>query len=164
MTVNYRESYGMFACSGILYNHESPLREPHFVTRKITQGVAAIKLGRQDELVLGDLDVWRDWGHARDYVAAMRLIMRHDTPGDYIVATGRSRSLREFIATAFAQAGIQEWEPYIRSDPALRRPVEVAGLAGDASKARRELGWSPRHTFEEMVAEMVAADLDLLAG
>jgi len=163
MTVNYRESYGMFACSGILYNHESPLREPHFVTRKITQGVAAIKLGRQDELVLGDLDVWRDWGHARDYVAAMRLIMRHDTPGDYIVATGRSRSLREFIATAFAQAGIQEWEPYIRSDPALRRPVEVAGLAGDASKARRELGWSPRHTFEEMVAEMVAADLDLLA-
>jgi GDPmannose 4,6-dehydratase len=162
LTINYRESYGMFACSGILYNHESPLREPHFVTRKITRAAAAIALGRQSELVLGDLDVSRDWGSARDYVEAMRLMLAHSEPDDYVVATGRSRTLREFLAVAFAAAGITDWEPYVRSDPALRRPVEVGNLVGDASKAKRVLGWSPRWTFEETIAEMVEADLALL--
>jgi GDPmannose 4,6-dehydratase len=162
LTINYRESYGLFACSGILYNHESPLREPHFVTRKITQAAAAISLGLTDRLTLGTLDVARDWGHAEDYVDAMWRIMQHDQPGDYIVATGRSRTLREFLSTAFGAVGIQDWEPYVRSDPALRRPIEVSNLVGNPDKAHRVLGWTPRHTFEEMVTEMVEADLRLL--
>jgi GDPmannose 4,6-dehydratase len=162
LTINYRESYGLFACSGILYNHESPLREPHFVTRKITQAAAAISRGLADQLTLGTLDVARDWGHAEDYVDAMWRIMQHDEPGDYIVATGRSRTLRDFLATAFGAVGIQEWEPYVRCDPALRRPIEVSNLVGNAGKAHRVLGWTPRHTFEDMIAEMVDADLRLL--
>jgi GDPmannose 4,6-dehydratase len=162
LTINYRESYGLFACSGILYNHESPLREPHFVTRKITQAAAAISLGLTDQLTLGTLDVARDWGHAEDYVDAMWRITQHDQPGDYIVATGLSRTLREFLGTAFGAVGIQDWEPYVRCDPALRRPIEVSNLVGNPGKAHRVLGWTPRHTFEDMVAEMVDADLRLL--
>jgi len=162
LTINYRESYGLFACSGILYNHESPLREPHFVTRKITQAAAAISAGRTDRLTLGTLDVARDWGHAEDYVDAMWRIMQHDQPGDYIVATGRSRTLREFLGTAFGAVGIDDWEPYVRCDPALRRPIEVSNLVGNADKAQRVLGWTPRHSFEDMVGEMVDADLRLL--
>jgi GDPmannose 4,6-dehydratase len=162
LTINYRESYGLFACSGILYNHESPLREPHFVTRKITQAAAAISLGLTDRLILGTLDVARDWGHAEDYVEAMRRITQHDQPGDYIVATGVSRTLREFLGTAFGAVGIQDWEPYVRCDPALRRPIEVSNLVGNSDKARQVLGWTPRHTFEDMVAEMVDTDLRLL--
>lgn len=162
LTINYRESYGLFACSGILYNHESPLREPHFVTRKITQAAAAISLGLTDQLTLGTLDVARDWGHAADYVDAMWRIMQHDQPGDYIVATGRGRTLREFLGVAFGVVGIEDWEPYVRCDLALRRPVEVGNLVGNADKARRVLGWTPRHTFEDMVTEMVDADLRLL--
>jgi GDPmannose 4,6-dehydratase len=162
LTINYRESYDLFACSGILYNHESPLREPHFVTRKITRAAAAIALGKQDELLLGNLDVRRDWGHAEDYVEAMWRMLQGDQPGDYIVATGRGRSLTDFIEAAFAAAGIADWRPYVRSDPALRRPVEVGDLVGDAAKARRVLGWTPRHTFEDLVAEMVETDLRLM--
>jgi GDPmannose 4,6-dehydratase len=162
LTINYRESYGLFACSGILYNHESPLREPHFVTRKITRAAAAISLGLTDRLTLGTLDVARDWGHAEDYVDAMWRIMQHDDPGDYIVATGCSRTLREFLSTAFCAVGIQDWEPYVRCDPALRRPIEVSNLVGNPDKARRVLGWTPGHSFEDMVTEMVDADLRLL--
>jgi GDPmannose 4,6-dehydratase len=164
LTINYRESYGLFACSGILYNHESTLRETHFVTRKITQAVAAIALGKQDELVLGNIDVRRDWGHAEDYVQAMWRMLQHDVPGDYVVATGRSRSLTDFLAAAFTAAGIQDWRPFVRSDPALQRPVEVGDLVGDAGKARRLLGWTPTFTFEDLVSEMVEADLRLLRG
>lgn len=162
LTINYRESYGLFACSGILYNHESPLREPHFVTRKVTRAAAAISLGLMDGLTLGTLDVARDWGHAEDYVDAMWRIMQHDQPDDYIVATGRSRTLREFLSTAFGAVGIQDWEPFVRCDPSLRRPIEVSNLVGNPDKARRLLDWTPRHTFEDMVAEMVDADLRLL--
>jgi GDPmannose 4,6-dehydratase len=164
LTINYRESYGLFACSGILYNHESTLREPHFVTRKITRAAAAISLGKQDELVLGNIDVRRDWGHAEDYVEAMWRMLQHDVPGDYVVATGRSRALTDFLAAAFAAVGIQDWRPYVRSDPSLQRPVEVGDLVGDAGKAHRVLGWKPRRTFEDLVAEMVEADLGLLSG
>lgn len=159
LTVNYRESYGMFACSGILFNHESPLRETHFVTRKITRAAAAISLGVQDELVLGNLEAFRDWGNARDYVEVMRLMLAHPEPADYVVATGKSHSLRDFLTVAFAAAGLPDWEPFVRSDPSLLRPVEVGNLVGDSSKARELLGWSPRRGFDETVAEMVEADL-----
>lgn len=162
LTINYRESYGLFACSGILYNHESPLRGPHFVTRKITRAAAAIALGRQDELVLGNIDIRRDWGHAEDYVEAMWRMLQHDEPGDYVVATGRSRSLTDFLEAAFAAAGIDDWKRFVRSDPALQRPVEVGDLVGDAGKASRVLGWIPRRSFEDLVVEMVEADLHLL--
>jgi GDPmannose 4,6-dehydratase len=159
LTMNYRESYDMFACSGILYNHESPLREPHFVTRKITAGVAAIAQGRADRLELGTLDVSRDWGWAPDYVLAMWLMLQHDVPGDYIVASGCSRTLRDFLSTAFACVGIDDWAPYVVSDESLVRPAEVVGLVGDPAKARRTLGWEPTVPFEEIVARMVAHDL-----
>jgi GDPmannose 4,6-dehydratase len=143
LTLNYRESYGMFACSGILYNHESPLREPHFVTRKISKGVAAIAQGKADRLELGTLDVARDWGWAADYVRAMWLMLQHDEPGDYIVSSGQSHTLREFLSVAFSFVGIDDWEPYVVTDPALVRPAEVMGLVGDATKARKVLGWQP---------------------
>jgi GDPmannose 4,6-dehydratase len=159
LTMNYRESYDMFACSGILYNHESPLREPHFVTRKITAGVAAIAQGRADRLELGTLDVSRDWGWAPDYVLAMWLMLQHDVPGDYIVASGCSRTLRDFLSTAFACVGIDDWAPYVVSDESLVRPAEVVGLVGDPAKARGTLGWEPTVPFEEIVARMVAHDL-----
>ena len=159
LTMNYRESYGLFACSGILYNHESPLREPHFVTRKITQGVAAIAQGRADNLRLGTLDVTRDWGWAPDYVRAMWLMLQHDEPGDYVVATGSSRTLTDFLTAAFARVGIDDWTGLVRSDESLRRPAEVVGLVGDATKARTTLGWESTVGFEEIVARMVEHDL-----
>jgi GDPmannose 4,6-dehydratase len=159
LTMNYRESYGLFACSGILYNHESPLREPHFVTRKITAGVAAIAQGRADRLELGTLDVSRDWGWAPDYVLAMWLMLQHDLPGDYIVATGRSRTLQDFLTAAFSCIGVDDWSGHVVTDEGLLRPAEVVGLVGDASKARVELGWEPTVGFEEIVARMVRHDL-----
>jgi GDPmannose 4,6-dehydratase len=160
LTMNYRESYGLFACSGILYNHESPLREPHFVTRKITAGVAAIAQGRADRLELGTLDVSRDWGWAPDYVRAMWLMLQHDVPDDYIVASGRSRTLRDFLSAAFACVGIDDWSGYVVSDHSLLRPAEVLGLVGNATKARDVLGWQPTVPFEEIVARMVRHDLE----
>jgi GDPmannose 4,6-dehydratase len=160
MTVNYRESYGMFACSGILYNHESPLREPHFVTRKITMGVASIAAGLTDMIELGTLDVARDWGYAPDYVRSMWLMLQHDTPDDYVVATGRSRTLRNFLDVAFSSVGINDWRPHVACDELLRRPAEVVGLVGDSSKARAALGWAPTVDFEQIVAQMVRHDSD----
>jgi len=161
LTVNYRESYGLFGCSGILYNHESPLREKHFVTRKITAGVAAIAQNRADTLHLGAIDVSRDWGWAPDYVRAMWLMLQHDVPGDYIVATGRSRTLRDFLSAAFACVGVDDWAPYVVHDEDLIRPAEVIGLVGDPSKARDVLGWEPSVAFEEIVSRMVQHDLSV---
>ena len=158
MTVNYRESYGLHANSGILFNHESPLRGKEFVTRKITDGVARIVLGQSEYLSLGNLDARRDWGHARDYVNAMWLMLQQESPGDYVIATGRSASVREFCHLAFHSVGLP-WERYVRIDDRLKRPAEVHSLLGDASKARKQLDWVPEITLEAMVAEMVEADL-----
>ena len=158
MTVNYRESFGMHASSGILFNHESPLRGIEFVTRKVTDGVARIKLGLARSLPLGNLEAKRDWGHARDYVRAMHMMLRQDTPDDYVIATGRSVSIREMVRIAFACAGL-EADEFVTQDPALMRPAEVDVLLGDASKARAKLGWAPTVTLEAMLAEMVEADL-----
>lgn len=162
MTVNYRESFGMFAASGILFNHESPLRGIEFVTRKITDGVARIKLGLADTLELGNLDAKRDWGHAADYVRAMWLMLQQDEPDDYVIATGRTTTVREFAQLAFAHVGLRA-EDYIRVKTELMRPAEVDLLLGDASKAREKLGWEPRITLEDMIAEMVDADLRRLS-
>jgi GDPmannose 4,6-dehydratase len=159
MTVNFRESYGMFACCGILYNHESTRRGPEFVTRKITRAAARISLGLQDELVLGNLDVRRDWGHANDYVRAMCLILEAETPDDYIIATGETHSLRDLLAVAFQRVGMNAWDGFVRQDPALLRPADVLSLAGNAQKAREALGWAPTYSFEDIVHEMVDADL-----
>ena len=161
LTMNYRESYDMYACSGILYNHESPLREPHFVTRKITAGVAAIAQGRASHLELGTLDVSRDWGWAPDYVRAMWLMLQHDVPGDYIVASGRSRTLRDFLSAAFTCVGIDDWSSLVISNESLLRPAEVIGLVGDPGKAKELLGWESTIPFEEIVARMVQHDLAL---
>jgi GDPmannose 4,6-dehydratase len=158
MTVNYRESFGMHASSGILFNHESPLRGIEFVTRKITDGVARIKLGLSKELALGNLDARRDWGHARDYVRAMWLMLQQEKPGDYVVATGRTRSIREFCRLAFGAVGLN-WEDYVVTSPDFFRPAEVDVLCGDSTKAREVLGWQPSISFEDMVAEMVEMDL-----
>ena len=158
MTVNYRESFGLHASSGILFNHESPLRGIEFVTRKISDGVARIKLGMQKQLALGNLDVQRDWGHARDYVKAMWLMLQQDKADDYVVATGRAASVRELCALAFAHAGLK-MEDHVIVDPRFMRPAEVDVLQGDASKAKQRLGWAPEVTLAEMVAEMVEADL-----
>ncbi len=158
MTVNYRESFGVHASSGILFNHESPLRGIEFVTRKITDGVARIRLGLADQLQLGNLDAQRDWGHARDYVGAMWLMLQQETPDDYVVATGRKTSIRSFCELAFGHVGLN-WQDHVRQDPALLRPAEVDVLQGNASKARARLGWAPSTTLEQMVAEMVDADL-----
>jgi GDPmannose 4,6-dehydratase len=158
MTVNYRESFQLHASSGILFNHESPLRGIEFVTRKITDGVARIKLGLASELTLGNLDAKRDWGHARDYVRAMWLMLQQDRPDDYVVATGRSSTIREFCAIAFAHVGLRP-EEFVRSSPKLMRPAEVDVLQGDSSKVRAVLGWEPTISLEAMVAEMVDADL-----
>lgn len=160
LTMNYRESYGMFACSGILYNHESPLRQPHFVTRKITAGVAAIAQGRSTRLELGTLDVSRDWGWAPDYVRAMWLMLQHEIPGDYVVASGRSRTLGDFLSAAFNYVGIDDWSGLVVSDESLMRPAEVVGLVGDPAKAHRVLGWESTVQFEEIVARMVKHDLE----
>jgi len=160
MTVNYRESYGLHASSGILFNHESPLRGVEFVTRKITFAVARIKLGLQQTLRLGNLDARRDWGHARDYVRAMWLMLQQDRPGDYVVATGRARPVREFCDLAFAHAGLDAAD-FVEVDLGLLRPADIDVLTGDAAKAKAQLGWEPTIGFEEMVAEMVEADLCL---
>lgn len=158
MTVNYRESFGLHASSGILFNHESPLRGIEFVTRKITDGVARIKLGKATELKLGNLDAKRDWGHARDYVKAMWLMLQQDQADDYVVATGRTESVREFCRLAFAHVGL-DYERYVTVDPRFMRPAEVDVLLGDASKARSKLGWAAETTLEQLAAEMVEADL-----
>src|SRR5579884_2003107 len=158
ITVNYRESYGMFACSGILFNHESPRRGMEFVTRKITNGVAKIKHGLDEELRLGNLEAKRDWGFAGDYVRAMWLMLQQDEPDDYVVATGETHTAREFVERAFARVGLDP-ERYIRLDPRLIRPAEVDRLVGDASKARERLGWAPTTSFEDLARMMVDSDL-----
>ncbi len=186
ITVNYREAYQLFACNGILFNHESPLRGETFVTRKITRAVARIALGLQDKLWLGNLDAKRDWGHARDYVEAMWLMLQHPEPEDFVIATGQTIAVREFVQRAFAEIGVTlefkgqgeqevgvvaqcqnsgfQLKPgteVVAVDPRYYRPTEVDLLIGDASKAREKLGWIPKHTLNDLVAEMVAADLDL---
>ena len=158
MTVNYRESFGMHASSGILFNHESPLRGIEFVTRKITDGVARIKLGLASELVLGNLSATRDWGHARDYVQAMWLMLQQDVPDDYVIATGRTVSIRDFCAIAFGHAGL-DWQQHVRTSEAFMRPAEVDILLGDAGKAEQKLGWTASTKLEDLAAEMVEADL-----
>ena len=163
ITVNYRESYGLFACAGILFNHESPRRGKEFVTRKISDGVARIKLGLSTELRLGNLDAQRDWGFAGDYVRAMWMMLQHHEPGDYVVATGEAHSVREFTELAFRHAGL-DWQKYVSEDPALRRLAEVDHLIGDSSKARETLGWKPLVSFAELVRLMVDADLAALNG
>ena len=160
ITVNYRDSYGLYACSGILFNHESPRRGMEFVTRKVTNAVARIKLGLQHELALGSLDPHRDWGFAGDYVEAMWLMLQRDEPDDFVVATGETHSVREFVELAFRAAGIEDWQRYVRQDERFMRPAEVDLLVGDASKARSLLGWKPKMGFEELVTTMVAHDLD----
>jgi GDPmannose 4,6-dehydratase len=158
ITVNYRESYGLFAVSGILFNHESPRRGLEFVTRKVTDGVARIKLGLSDHVSLGNLDAHRDWGFAGDYVRAMWQMLQQDRPDDYVIATGQSHSVRQLVETAFTHAGL-DWQKYVRIDPTLLRPAEVDHLIGDASKAHRVLGWKPSVTFERLVGMMVDADI-----
>lgn len=159
MTINYRESYGLHASSGILFNHESPRRGTEFVTRKITQAVARIALGLQEDITLGNLDVRRDWGFAGDYVEAMWLMTQHDVPDDYIVATGKDHSLYDFLAAAFASAGIADWQDKVKQDPQFMRPAEVDIVVGDATKAKTVLNWEPKVSFEELVDMMVQSDL-----
>ena len=163
ITVNYRESYGLFAVSGILFNHESPRRGIEFVTRKVSDGVARIKLGLADQLRLGNLDARRDWGFAGDYVKGMWLMLQRDEPADYVIATGVEHSVRDFVEAAFAHVGLDP-ERYVVVDPDLMRPAEVDHLVGDASRGRRELGWEPRVSFRELVEMMVDADLARLSG
>ena len=163
MTVNYRESFGLHASSGILFNHESPLRGIEFVTRKITDGVARIKLGMQDKLALGNLDAKRDWGHARDYVKAMWLMLQQDTPDDYVVATGRTVSVRDFGSLAFSHVGLN-FEDHVTVDLRFMRPAEVDVLLGNPAKAAAKLGWVPETTLEQMVSEMVEADIARLTA
>ncbi len=161
ITVNYRESYGLFAASGILFNHESPRRGREFVTRKITDGVARIKLGLADELRLGNLDSERDWGFAGDYVQAMWMMLQHDTAEDFVVATGRTHSIKQFLEIAFNHVNLN-WEDYVKMDPRFMRPAEVDQLIGNNTKAKRVLGWEPSVGFEDLVVMMVEADLELL--
>ena len=163
ITVNYRESYGLFAVSGILFNHESPRRGIEFVTRKVTDGVARIRLGLASHLGLGNLDACRDWGFAGDYVRAMWLMLQQDAADDYVIATGVSHSVRQLVEAAFGHAGL-DWQKYVRVDPAFLRPAEVDHLIGDSSKARRVLGWEPKVSFEKLIAMMVDADLTRLSG
>jgi GDPmannose 4,6-dehydratase len=177
MTVNYRESFGLYASSGILFNHESPLRGIEFVTRKVTDGVARIKLGLAKELPLGNLEAKRDWGHARDYVEGMHSILQAEAPDDFVLATGETRSVRQFVELAFAEVGRgiawrgngvdetgvdeKSGKTLVRIDPVYFRPTEVDLLVGDASKAREKLGWKPKTPFAELVKEMVAGDLKI---
>jgi len=160
IVVNYRESYGLHASSGILFNHEGPRRGLEFVTRKVTHAVARIKLGLQDEVVLGNLDSKRDWGYAGDYVEAMWLMLQQDEPDDYVVATGRTHSIEDLVQRAFAEVGIDNWSDYVRQDPKFLRPAEVDLLIGDASKARDVLGWEPKVDFAALISMMVAHDLE----
>jgi GDPmannose 4,6-dehydratase len=161
ITVNYRESYDLFAASGILFNHESPRRGLEFVTRKVTHAVAGIKLGIQNELLLGNMDAERDWGYAKDYVEAMWLMLQQDAPDDFVIATNETHSVRELVDVAFGHVGLDPAE-YVKQDPRFMRPAEVDQLIGDYSKAERELGWKPQTTFEDLVKLMVDADLEQL--
>jgi GDPmannose 4,6-dehydratase len=163
ITVNYRESYGLFACSGILFNHESPRRGLEFVTRKVSDGVARIKLGLADALPLGNLDAHRDWGFAGDYVRAMWLMIQQDQPDDYVIATGIAHSVRDLVEIAFDHVGL-DWRKHVTQDPSLIRPAEVDHLIGDASKARAKLGWTPTVDFKTLVELMVDADLKRLSA
>ncbi|MCX8174500.1 MAG: GDP-mannose 4,6-dehydratase [Thermoplasmata archaeon] len=159
-TVNYRESYGFHASNGILFNHESPRRGIEFVTRKITDGVARIKYGLANEIILGNLDAKRDWGYAPEYVEAMWLMLQQEKPDDYVIATGETHTIREFVELAFEYAGIDNWEKYVKTDQKFYRPAEVHVLCGDSTKAHRVLGWKPKVTFKELVRIMVEADLE----
>ena len=163
ITKNYRESYDIFACSGILFNHESERRGIEFVTRKITDGVARIHLGLADNIALGNLDAERDWGYAPDYVEAMWLILQQEKPDDYVIATNEKYSVREFLTEAFKVVGIKDWSSYITQDPKYMRPAEVDVLLGDYSKAKQNLGWSPKTSFKELVRVMVENDIKLLS-
>lgn len=159
ITKNYRESYGMYTCSGILFNHESERRGVEFVTRKISDGVAKIHLGLADFITLGNLDAKRDWGYAPDYIEAIWLMMQQETPDDYIIATNQTRTIREFLTEAFQVVGIKDWEPYVKQDSKLFRPAEVDVLKGDYSKAKNQLRWEPKTTFAELVRKMVESDI-----
>ena len=160
MTVNYREAHHLYACSGILFNHESPRRGENFVSRKITRGIAQIVAGKMDKLRLGNLDAKRDWGHARDYVEAMWMMLQQDEPDDYVIATGVMRSVRQFLEAAFGMAGL-DWNKYVVVDEAYLRPADVHELRGDSTKAQKKLGWKPTTSFDELVREMLAHDLKL---
>lgn len=162
ITVNFRESYSLYACSGILFNHESPLRGREFVTRKITDGVARIKLGLAKDITLGNLDSQRDWGFAGDYVEAMWLMLQQQEAADYVIATGEQHSIRELLDIAFRHVGIPEWQHLVKSDPRFKRPAELHSLCGDSSRARKILNWQPNTSFEHMIRSMVDADLDRL--
>lgn len=164
ITVNFRESYSLHASNGILFNHESPIRGIEFVTRKITDGVARIKLGLKDDITLGNLDSKRDWGYAGDYVDAMWRMVQKDEPGDYVVATGEQHSIRDLLNIAFSHAGIKDWEKLVKSDPRFKRPAELHSLCGDPTKAEVELGWKPNTSFSQMIQMMVDADLERLAN
>jgi len=164
ITVNYRESYGMFLCSGILFNHESERRGLEFVTRKITHGAAAIAAGRATELRLGNLDARRDWGYAKDYVHAMWLMLQQDEPDDFVIATNETNTVQRCVEIAFDQAGVPDWESYVVIDDAFKRPAEVDLLIGDYAKAERVLGWRPETSFEELIRLMVDADVERLGG
>jgi GDPmannose 4,6-dehydratase len=160
ITMNYRESYGLYACSGILFNHEGPRRGLEFVTRKITNTAARIKLGVDKELVLGNTDAKRDWGYAGDYVKAMWLMLQQDEPDDYVIATGETHSIEEFLTLAFDKVGLGDWKPYVRHDAKFLRPAEVDLLIGDPAKAKAKLGWQPEVNFEQLVSMMVEHDLE----
>ncbi|HEY1428223.1 MAG TPA: GDP-mannose 4,6-dehydratase, partial [Candidatus Tumulicola sp.] len=163
LTVNYRESYGLFACCAMGFNHESPRRGLEFVTRKVTHQVARIKAGLATKLSMGNLDAQRDWGFAGDYVRAMWMMLQSDTADDYVIATGRTHSVRDFVRIAFEAAGLGSYEPYVVTDPRFVRPAEVDLLIGDPGKAARQLGWTPDVTFEQLVQMMVEADIDRLS-
>jgi GDPmannose 4,6-dehydratase len=156
----YREAHGIFACSGILFNHESPRRGENFVSRKVTRGIARILAGHSDHLALGNLDTKRDWGDSRDYVEAMWLMLQAKAPDDYVIATGQARTVRDLVSTAFGLVGL-DWSHYLRTDPAQIRPADVPDLRGDASKARSQLRWAPQISFETTIRDMLAADLAL---
>ena len=160
MTVNFRESYSLHASNGILFNHESPIRGKEFVTRKITDGVAKIKMGLANKITLGNLDSKRDWGFAGDFVEAMWLMLQQSDPDDYVISTGVQHSIRDVLNIAFNEVGIADWEHYIESDPRFKRPAELYSLCGDMSKAKNKLNWSPKTTFEDMIKAMVNADVE----
>ena len=162
ITVNFRESFSLYACSGILFNHESPLRGKEFVTRKITDGVARIKMGLTDSVTLGNLDSRRDWGFAGDFVEAVWLILQQTEANDYVIATGKQHSIRELLDVAFNHVGIPDWAHLVKSDPRFKRPAELHSLCGDSSRARNLIGWQPKVTFEQMIKDMVDADLERL--
>jgi len=163
ITVNFRESYSLYACNGILFNHESPLRGKEFVTRKVTDGVARIKLGLADKITLGNLDAKRDWGFAGDFVEAMHLMLQQSEADDYVVCTGVQHSIRELLEKSFEAVGISDWEKYVESDPRFKRPAEVHSLIGTSTKAQEKLNWKPSTTFEQMIKDMVGADLTRLS-